>query len=54
MAAEWRFMAADALASVDEVVAALAGLAIDRAVVLDVKMHGSLAKSAFVQAHKRA
>ena len=54
MAAEWRFMEADALASVDEIVAALAGLTIDRADVLEVKMHGSPAKSVFVHGRKRA
>ena len=54
MAAEWPFMETDALASVAEIVAALGGLTIDRAEVLDLTMHGSLAKSAFVQAHKRA
>ncbi|MDE2990279.1 MAG: class I SAM-dependent methyltransferase [Chloroflexota bacterium] len=54
MATAWNFMEADALASVDEVAAALAGLDIDRAEVLDVEMHGSLAKSVFVKARKRA
>ena len=54
MAASWPFMEADSLASVDEVVMALAGLTIDRAEVLDVEVHGSLAKSVFVQASKRA
>ena len=54
MAAEWRFMEADALASVDEIVAALAGLTIDRADVLEVKMHGSPVKSVFVHGRKRA
>ncbi len=53
MAAEWRFTTADSLASVDEVVAALAGLVIERAEVVDVEMHHSLAKSVFVQAHRR-
>ncbi len=54
MAAEWRFMEADALASVAEIVAALAGVTIDRADVLEVKMHGSPVKSVFVQGRKRA
>ena len=53
MAAEWRFMAADSLASVDEIVAALAGLVVERADVVDVEMHNSPAKSVFVQAHRR-
>lgn len=54
MAAAWPFMDADSLASVDEVVMALAGLTVDRAEVLDVDMHGSPAKSVFVKVRKRA
>ena len=54
MAAEWSFMHVDELASVDEVVTALDGLDIDRAEKLDVKMHGSMAKSVLVLARKRA
>lgn len=53
MAAEWTFMDVDALASVDEVVTALAGLTVARAEIVDVEMHGSPAKSVFVQARKR-
>ena len=52
MAETWSFMTRDDLVSLQEVVAGLKGLTIDRGEVQDVAVYGERARSVFVQAHR--